>query len=146
MHALNSLCFRWLRFVPVTHKRRTVHPWKKKKKKNESGLWKTSQAGSECTACFQRKVRMNSALLTRCRHAVRIKLHNADVDDDSNFYQFVLYICNLFFLKMCPKFMITLYVWTWFRQIKNKFALEAVTNRVKNHLKWLKIKCRSSGL
>ena len=30
-HALNSLCFRWPRFVPVTHKRRTVHALKNKK-------------------------------------------------------------------------------------------------------------------
>ena len=55
-------------------------------------MWKTSQAGSECTACFQRKVRMISALLTRWTHTVRIKPYNANVDNNSSFYQFVLYI------------------------------------------------------
>ena len=55
-----------------------------------------SQAGSECTACFQRKVRMSSALLTRWTHTVRIKPYNANVDDYSNFDQFVLYVCNHF--------------------------------------------------
>ena len=45
------------------------------------------------TACFQRKVRMNSALVTRLTHRVRVKPYDAYVDDNSNFYQFVLYIC-----------------------------------------------------
>ena len=72
-HALNSLCFCWPRFVPVTCKRRTVHTIKNKKIKFESGLWKTSQAGCECTVCFQRKGRMNSDLLTLWTHKVRIK-------------------------------------------------------------------------
>ena len=55
-----------------------------------------SQAGSESTACFQRKWRMNSALLTRWTHTVRIKPWNAYADDYSNFYQFGLHICNHF--------------------------------------------------
>ena len=52
------------------------------------------------------------ASLTRWTHTVRIKPYNANVDDTSNFDQFVLYICSHAFLKekMCPKFMITLYV------------------------------------
>ena len=59
------------------------------------------QAGNECTACFQRKVRINSALLTRWAHTVRIKPFNANVDDNSNFYRFVLHICNHFLKKKC---------------------------------------------
>ena len=61
---------------------------------------------------------MNSALLTSWTHTVRIKPYNANVDDNNNFYQFVLFICNHFLKeKKCPKFMITL-----FRQIKHKFC------------------------
>ena len=79
-HALNSLC---LNDAKSTHK-------KKLKKTIWVRIAKNAQAGSECAACFQRKVRINSALLTRWTHTVRIKPYNADVDDNSIFYQFVL--------------------------------------------------------
>ena len=39
VHTLNSLCFRWPRFVPVTHTQRTVHVWKNYQ--FDSELWKT---------------------------------------------------------------------------------------------------------
>ena len=45
---------------------------------------------------FQRKWRMNSALLTRWTHTVRIKHSNANVDDYSKFHQFVFNNVTIF--------------------------------------------------
>ena len=41
---------------------------------------------------MQRKVGMNSALITRWTHTVRIEPYNAYVDDNNNFHQFALCI------------------------------------------------------